>query len=333
MYSYLPREIVIEIVSYLNAKDLGSFRLAHRELAEAGVSLIAQNGISILNTHTCIEGLPELSQNDMIAKTIKKLTLYHGVWLYYTSQECTHQYFQFISEEQSCKHNEEVDIVAETLNSLTNLNTIVVSWIPPKSQKYHDLQKRISSSLYIQDDVTLVVRMLLLVLSTCWGSTTRNLRIHRTLSPEYVFTDSLKLNLSKIEDLYIKSFRVLGNQDSIKGFLQAFPNLIHLSVGFCGLDERTYLVGDQFWPYLKTPQLCDVQSHEDDLLGIFERHYYRTKDTLQSLILSNATLVDGSWNSFFTRIYMLDAQLIIKELGGLRPEVMHRLEIYHSVST
>ena len=76
----VPLEILIAIASQLNIEDLSSFRLINRQCANAGLSLIPQNRLSVIDTIECLENFKAFLQCESIRNNTKKITFVYGKW-------------------------------------------------------------------------------------------------------------------------------------------------------------------------------------------------------------------------------------------------------------
>lgn len=336
-------EILIDIASYLNATDLGNFRHASRKCARAGVSLIAQNGLSVLNTSAGLREIQQLLQCKSIATSTRQLTISHGGWPVCTRQEweihpllfggqsrlqmlqtsnadkAFAAYSAFIAEEQNRGHDEDVNTISQTLTLLSSLQTIVIShmqiwsWHPSRNTKYRNLQREIWMTPYHNDTVAPAVQTSLLALSSGFPNITC-LTIYGTFNPAELYRCQSGLQFPSICKLYIVSLQIRENEDVIQNFLQAFPNLVDLSLTFKGWGPSIpNIAGKLFWPRLKKLRLDDLWASEGDIFSIFEGHQY----TLEYFSLGNTTIVQGSWRSLFTRIRGLSARGQITADGEL----------------
>lgn len=324
----------MEIASYLDATDLCNFRHASWKFARAGTSLIARNGLSVLNTSAGLREIRQLLQCRSIATSTRQLTISHGDWPVCTRQEWeTHPllfggqsrlqtlqtakadkafaaYSAFIVEEQNRGPDEDVDAISQTLALLSNLQTIVIShmqiwsWHPSRNTKYRNLQREIWMTPYIDDAVAPAVQTSLLALSSRFPNITC-FTIYGTFDPAELYRCRAGLQFPNIHKLCIVSLQVQENEEVTQNFLQAFPNLVDLSLTFKGWGPSVpNITGKLFWPHLKKLRLDDLWAAEGDIFSIFEDHRY----TLEYFSLGNATIVQGSWRSLFTRIRGLGAR-------------------------
>ena len=339
----IPIEILMEIAAYLNATSLGNFRLASRKCARAGISLITQNGLSVLNTSAGLREIRQLLQCRSIATSTRQLTISHGSWPVCTRQEweihpllfggqsrlqtlqtakadkAFAAYSAFIAEEQNRAHDEDVDAISQTLTLLSSLQTIVIShmqtwsWCPSRNTKYRNLQREIWMAPYIDDAVAPVVQTSLLALSNGFHNITC-FTIHGTFNPAELYRCGSVLRFPSIYKLCIVSLQIQENEDMIQKFLQAFPNLVDLSLTFKDWGPSIpNIAGKLFWPHLKKLRLDDLWASEGDILSIFKDH----QCTLEYFSLGNATIVQGSWRSLFTQIRDLGAHSQIIADGEL----------------
>jgi len=349
-------EIIFIVASYLDAKDLGSLRLAHSKLAKICAPLIARNGISIMNTTEGLRDLQQLLKCGEIADNIRQLTLYFGDWpicirphdwkshrLLYghsiSNKKLLHTrgrehadkafiaYSKFIAENRNRDFHEDIDTIFKALVSLKNLNSIVIShmqnwaWNPPQSQKYQKLLEKIWMAPCTTNEVAAGVQTFLLAFGS--GSANQSLEaltVKGAFDPAHVFLGPGTSCFRGIRRLCVNSFDIRQNQDTIQNFLQAFPDLVYLSISFQGWDyyegwghEYPELFKDTFWPELKTLYINDLWISEEELYGIIKNHH---KD-LRSFTIGNAALTSGSWQSFFTRMRQLHTKIEVIITGEL----------------
>lgn len=328
-------EILVTIASNLNARDLGNFRLVHSKFANAGTPLLPRNGISVLNTSACLKELQQLLQCHSIASSIRQLTFFYGEWPVCTRQQWeTHpllfggndrlnaaqphayntskadkafaDYLEFVTVEQSRRYCEDVNAIFEALRLLGNLQTVIISNMHTLHRchnlKYRNLRKRIWMTPRIKRGVAPMVQAFLLALSSGFPNV-NSLTINGAFRPADIYLGSSVSQFPSIQKLQINFFRIV--QNTIQVFLQAFPNLLHLSMGFRGWGPSIPdIIGGLFWPCLKTLCLHDMWASEQEFFSIFEHH----QNTLEYFRLSNPALTQGSWRSLFTRIRNLHAQ-------------------------
>ena len=110
----------------------------------------------------------------------------------------------------------------------------------------------------------------------------------------------------------------------LREFVTAAPNLENLQVGFQFNDpwptHLKYVVGEHYWPSLKTVKLRMIGTRENDLVSFCSRH----ASTLKSLHLTSIGLVEGDWFSAFNRmrkILTLDRLVVAGRLEGLGEEL------------
>ena len=330
-----PPEILEQIASHLNAEDLGRFRQVNRLCARVGISLIARNGLSVLNTSAELKEIRQLLQCQSIATSTRQLTISHGDWPVCTRKEWeihpllfggqsrfqTFQtkradkaftdYLAFIAEEQNRRHHQDVNTIFEVLSALPNLRTVAFChmkiWAlhPSRNTKYRELQQRIWLTPHIKDDnVAPAVQIFLLAFSEHFSNITC-LTIHGTFNPAELYLSPVGSQFPSIHTLRVTSLQVQENEDVIQKFLLAFPNLIDLSVTFKGWDESIPdIVGELFWPHLKRLRLDELWASEEEIFTIFKHHQH----DLEQFSLGNTMITQGSWRSLFTRIRNLHAQ-------------------------
>ena len=71
--------------------------------------------------------------------------------------------------------------------------------------------------------------------------------------------------------------------------------------------------GKLVWPHLKNLRLDDIWASEQGFFSIFKDHQY----SLEFFSLGNATIVQGSWRSLFTKIRALEPKCQISADGEL----------------
>jgi hypothetical protein len=337
----VPTEILIQIASYLNARELRSFRCINRRCSRAGISFIARNGLSVLNTSTGFNDIQQLCKS--ITGSARKLTISHGDWPVCTRKEwevhpllfggqsrfqtlqtlradkAFEDYSAFIAEEDTARPHGHVDAIFETLNLLSKLRTIVISdtkawaWHPSRNTKYRDFMQKIWMAPRIDDNVAPAVQTFLLAFGDKFPHISC-LEIHGTLNPSELYLCRPGLQFPSIHKLSITSLHVGENEEVIQKFLQAFPNLEDLSIMFTGWDQSILsIVGGLFWPNLKKIRLDELWASEDDIFNFYKSHQY----AIEQFNLGNMTLIQGSWRSLFTRIRGLNTRGQIAANGEL----------------
>ena len=120
----------------------------------------------------------------------------------------------------------------------------------------------------------------------------------------HLYTCGLAIEERHVDDEYIRSFRHL-KKGSLKDFVTAAPHLVHLSLEFQSDDYNYFkptslkhLVGEHYWPFLKTLHLNLIRTSEEDLVSLCSRH----ASTLKSLHLANIELHPGDWFPAFDRL-------------------------------
>jgi hypothetical protein len=141
-----------------------------------------------------------------------------------------------------------------------------------------------------------------------------SLTIYGTFNPAKLYRCRSGLQFPSIYKLCIISLQIQENEDVIQNFLQAFPNLVDLSLAFKDWGSSVpNITGKLFWPHLKKLRLNDLWASERDFFSIFKDHQY----SLEYFSLGNATIVQGSWRSLFSRIRYLETQCQIFADGEL----------------
>jgi hypothetical protein len=338
----LPLEILNQIASYLNSRDLKSFRLVNCKFARVGISLIAHNGLSVLNTIWGFEEIRELLKCESIAVTTRELIIYHGAWPvcsraqweihpllfggqsriqnFQTAQadKAFADYSKFIEIERNRTSEENAEVFSHTLRLLPNLKAVTIShmqnlsWHSSRNAKYQALQRKIWITPYIADEVTIVAQRFLLALSGGFRNVT-SLTIYGTLNPTESFLRHSG-QFQSISTLCIRSLQVQENPSLIQNLLRSFPNLVEISLTFTGWSQYIpNVLGDVFWPHLKRILLVGLWASEDGFFNVFKSHC----QTLEIFGLCNVTIVHGSWRSLFTQIRSLGAHSEIFADGEL----------------
>ncbi|KAE9373859.1 hypothetical protein N431DRAFT_337655 [Stipitochalara longipes BDJ] len=323
----MPVELLYLIASNLNSHDLGNFRCVCIKLATASASLVARNGISVLNTSDSLKDLEEFLETD-IAASARVLTVYHGEWQvcrrkdhayvqdHYAlkADEAFLAYANFIQKEMNRRKGDDIETIYHALSILNNLHTINISnvqtWQPTHNSKYHKLLKKIWLLPHRQGSINSS-----LGISGVFDATD----VHLTAEKKFLH----------FEKLYVGSFQVLKSQDNIRLFLQAFPNLLHLSIGFQGWGPSIPdVIGHLFWPRLKTLCLKEIWASEKELLTIFTRH----RSTLEAFSLHHGALTQGSWRSLFTRIRSMNTRIEVTAKGELYGRSSKHTIILHATA-
>ena len=339
----LPIEILELIASELNAIDLRSFRLASNECARAGAFLVGHRGISIIDTAACLKDLNGLLDCVHILKSIKKLTIFHGEWpicsrkdweihpllfdgnarsnVAYVQNRCAskadsafRKYTEFIADERARKHDDDIETLGKAMKALGNLRTVNISHMKTlhasKNPKYSNLRGEIWMTPYRQDRISPAVRTFLLAFVGEFPNI-QNIGIHGAFDATEV---TLAAQYPSIRALDVGSFHVHQSQETIRRFLLAFPNLLHLSIGFQGWGPSIPdIVGDLYWPNLQTLKLKEIWASEQDIINMFTIH----QKTLKAFALNHAALTQGSWKSLFSRLRDLNTLAEITAEGEL----------------
>ena len=258
-----PAEILIMIAFNLYAVDLGNFRLANSDLSRLFAPLVARNGISIMNTSECLRDLQELLEWNKIADAARKLTIYFGEWpvCVQLSDWKTHhllyghgisnkrllqtrgmeyadkaflRYSAFIADEQDREFQDDINAIFKALMSFRRLSTVVISdmqnwaWNPPQLQKYEKLRDEIWMAPCTTTLVAAGVQTFLLAFAKLpENNNIKEISIEGAFDPAHVFLGSASSFFRGIRRLHVNSFQVQHNQDTIRKFLQAFPDLVH----------------------------------------------------------------------------------------------------------
>ena len=344
----LPMEILTEIASYLKVIDLQSFRLTNSRFAMAGISVIARNGLSALDTSSCLKQLQELLEScSSIARGTTQLSVYHGQWpvcLLRHEWETHHllfggndrwnpfkasdtaradkafvEYTTFIAEEQNRTVSDDISAIARILSLLPNLRTMIIShmqiwsWHPARNAKYRNHQQKIWMTPFIDDGVTLAVQTFLLAFSDKFPNI-GSLEVYGNLDPADLYLCPQSLKFPSIHKLHIMSLRIQENKDVIQAFLRAFPNLVELSVAFGEWDSSIpNIVGELSWPHMKKLRFDELRASEGEFFSVFKHHQH----TLEDFILGNTMITQGSWRSLFTRMRSLRTETHIMVDGEL----------------
>ena len=349
----LSTELLETVAYFLNALELGNFRLTCRRFAEIGLFLIPRNGLSLLNTSDAFDDLRAILKLPEIANHTKRLVLYDGEWPWCSKalwkthpllfrgnsrfqslddsevDEAFARYIKFITKEQSRRFDEDDDRLATILSILPNLQSIVISdmqfwvWHPSQYLQYSKLQQRIWIAPYQDRNVTSAVQRSLRAFQS-FGNIT-NLSITGSLDPADLDLESSPVIFPNIRRLSVSSIRVCFNEDYIVKFLQGFPDLTELSVGFeaWGSPSRRILAL-LFWPRLEKLRLDEMWSAEEEFFHAFEVH----QQSLTELSVRNSRISQGSWKSLFTRIRDLRPSAEVIAEGYLHePVAEHWLEI------
>jgi hypothetical protein len=356
----IPLEILSLIAAELNAHDLKSFRLVIVKWASVGASLVARNGISILNTADCLQELSDFLDSELV-HSARKFTIFHGEWPRCSRQEWeTHpllrggndrsnlvyvqdryalkadkafrEYSNFIKGEEGRRYWDDVYAINRALEALSNINTVNIShiqtWHPSHNSKYQDLQSRIWMAPTRQDGVSSAVQTFLLAFGQGYPNIT-SIAINGTFDATDVHLSG-GTTFSGIQKLQVTSFKVLQSQEDIRLFLQAFPNLTHLSIGFQGWGPSIPdIIGRLFWPKLKVLKVNGIWASQQEILAIFEHH----QSSLEEFTLNHAALTQGSWKSLFTKIRHLNTQVHVSAEGELYGRRSKDTLILHHAAT
>jgi hypothetical protein len=337
----IPGEILIAIASELSGQDLGKFRLANSQCARAGISFIARNGISILNTATCMKELIRLTECKAIADTIRELTFVHCEWPTCSRseweihplllggndrslsgarrEEAFNDYSRFITEEQGRRQHEDVETFFHALTLLPKLTAVTIShvqlfhWHPSYNLKYQILQERIWLCPYLIDSIEPALQTFLLAFGSEFSNIT-SLTVQGAFNPAELHLNFEMTHFPSIQKLHISSLVIIQNEEMVQQFLLAFPNLVDLSMSFHGWGPSVpIIIGDIVWPQLKKLYLGDLWASEQEIFSTFSNHI----QSLESFTLSKALLTQGSWRSLFTRLRELDSPALVTADGEL----------------
>ena len=355
----MPVELLYLIASNLNSCDLGNVRCTCSKLAAAYAPLVARNGISVLNTSDNLKEFNGFLETEIAAST-RVLTVYHGEWqvckrkeweihplLHGGNDRSNHAYVQdhyalkaniaflayarFIESEKNRRRGDDIETIHHALNTLKNLHTINRSnfqtWQPTHNSKYYRLLKKIWLLPHRQGPITRVVEAFLLGFGNGFQNI-KSLGIYGAFDAADVQIAPEK-RFNSFERLYVSCFQVYDSQDNIHQFLEAFPNLLHLSIGFQGWGPSIPdVIGHLFWSRLKTLCLKEIWASEKDLLTIFTRH----RSTLEAFSLHHGALTQGSWRSLFTRIRSMNTGVEVTAKGELYGRSSKHTIILHAAA-
>ncbi|KIM96640.1 hypothetical protein OIDMADRAFT_32578 [Oidiodendron maius Zn] len=307
-----PQEILCQIASYLDMEDLGNFRLISPEYEIAGTPFIPRNGLLVLNTAAGLQQIRELLQCKSIAVNTKQLTICHGDWpsrlqgLRTTrANEAFASYSAFTAEERGRRVRKDVEALFQALSLLPNLRTVTIAHV--KGWALHPSRNA---------RVAPAVQLFFQAIRSEFPNIT-SLVIRRTLNPAKL--SQAALHLPGVQSLCVKSLQVQDGALAQK-FLQAFPNLVDLSITFKGWGSTIPdVVGGLFWPCLRRLRFDELWASEEQIFSIFKHHC----DGLESFSLGSAMITQGSWRSLFTRIQSLGARGRVnadRELFGRRSQ-------------
>lgn len=356
----VPLEIMISIASHLDAKSLCNFRLASQKCAKAGISLIPQNGLSVLNTPSSLRDLKELLQESSISTNTRHLTIVQAIWPVCTRQKweihpllsqgrsnprlcfpdvqksCVDEafaaYSEFIKEQLAWKYHEVINNLLNILRLLPNLSTVKVAsaqmwvWNSSKNVRYHKLIKRIWMAPHLDYEVSATLQSLLLAFESGFDNI-KNLHVVGEFNPSFLIMIPLASYFASIQYLNVDTFKAFHNGDDIKKFLQAFFNITELFMAFQGMDPSIInVIGQLFWHCLQILHMNDIWASEDEIFECYRKH----SGTLTCFGMHNASLTQGSWRGLFTRMRSLKAQAGIVaggELYGRKSK--HTLDLRH----
>jgi hypothetical protein len=342
----IPAELLLIIASKLKAEDLGRFRLINQHCASIGTSLLlslfALNGITLLNTATELESIRHLLKNRTIAHSIRKLTISYGNWPACTRKEwerhpllfggqarfqslrsssankAFEDYSKFLVKERGRSYQEDLDTIFEVLNSLSNLRTITITQMQgwpcaSRSMKYRNLQQQVWMTPYTNDQVSLATNTFLLTFSHIFPKIS-SFKIYGTFDTKELYNFRGEFKFFNIRELSIISLQVHENEETLRRLLQAFPNLIDLSVKFKGWDQAIpNVTRGLLFSSLKVINLDNLWASEEQIFTLFRDHQF----ILEIFSLGNTTIIQGSWRSLFTRIRDLKARVQININGEL----------------
>lgn len=313
----LPHEILTSIAAQLpTSTDICRFRLVERRCAAAAFSILFEK-VHVLNTIECLQKARTIVQSPHgnLAST-RHLTLYHGTWpadlsphtwrnhplalpAGNGSTQAFEIYKRFSQEEASRQFDNDVALFHALLGHFPQLRSLRIAdlhaqkhgpvrnfhydvlkdrvrMIPCFQGKIHDILARASCHFHLMQHLT-------------------RLSLEGEIdSSAITFRESFPRVLSlSVAGLIVKT----ELSEHICRFLSAFPSLRQLSVrsaSFGPPRERVLPL-----PAINLASLCHIELHgigasEHDLLNFVCRH------GLQSLSFTDLTLIEGSWESFFT---------------------------------
>lgn len=337
----LPPELLLEIASYLSAKDLANCRSVCKLFAALGLRLIPRNGLNLIDTSQGFNDLLEILRYTDVANNTRTLTIYTTEWHHHQRSEWETQYFishgqsrirdglginaayskykRFIEQENRRTHHSDVQAFIRAFCSLPELESITIcplkdyGWNQLRCHKYSKLQKETGVSPCFNTSVNKVVQRLLEALRPNSPSI-RKLSIRGSLDIVGLQVDWLNLSFSNIQYLEIQSLNVFFNEESVREFLLAFPNLVELCLGFWIVRPSTYtFLGTLSWKFLKLLKLQTIQSTEDDVFNLVNNH----AASLAKFSIRDSYLALGSWESLFTRIRNLQLTTEMEAEGKL----------------
>jgi hypothetical protein len=339
---FLVPELLGIVVDYLNARDLGNFRRTCRRFAEFGVAYIPRNGLSLLNIS---EGFQELQQalegSIHMATRTEKLVFYDGEWPQCSQREWkTHpllfrgnsrieafekskvnkafaNYSAFVRREGKRSHYKDANDLSTILTLLPNLQSMIISdmqywvWHPSRYLRYSRLQERIWITPYFDHSVAPAVQIFLQAAHGKFANI-KNLSINGSLDLAEVELDWSGVSLPHIQRLNINSLCISYNEEDVQKFLQAFPNLVELSLNFENWGSSVpKMMSPLFWAHLERLYLSAICSSEEDIFGVFRAHQH----SLTKFGLRNSRLTQGTWWSLFTKIRALHSPAVVDAEG------------------
>ncbi|KAF4626839.1 hypothetical protein G7Y89_g11319 [Cudoniella acicularis] len=342
----VPTEILLDIASNLNAKDLLNFRLVNRRFARIGLEFVLQNGLSVMNTARDLRKCHQLLECPIIAKNVRQLSFFHAEWppscpqkeweihpLLFggndrlrvqnlrinprQTRQAFRNYLAFIKEEQERRYFDDVSRLSQIIRSLPNLRSAKVShmqnfvWKPALNPRYRNLQSTIWVAPYLVNNISSAVEMLLLALAE--NLALKQLEIIGSLNPILLNLQYQFIPLQRIQKLLISSLLVKDNEDSIGEFLRAFPNLTELRIKFQGFGPTVRILGSLRWPSLRILSLSGIWTSEHELFEVFKNH----SSTLHFFNLGHSALTQGSWKFLFTRVRTLRSEAKVTAEGEL----------------
>lgn len=318
----LPPEMLSAIADVLPIDDVRSFRLVCRRFAHAGFPALVRD-IAFLNMVENWDNLEALQQSRFsLFGATRHLSVYDAAWpeisspeewanhfLFLRSESCGaswtdtqhayDRYQQFIQAETSRTPEADQQLFFNLIRRFPSLKEVTISHC--HAWRFH----------YLNNIQFRALTQKIWVLP--WFESFIARCASRLLPNLQAFPRVQRLNLIGLLDprevgpmqnttiCHLRVNSIVAGKDlesAIVTFLGSFKSLTRLSVRTSALGpvfEQQLPLSRLQWLHLEFCDLTGAWLSESDILGFIERH------CLKRLSLKNVTLVDGRWDSFFTR--------------------------------
>ncbi|KAK1657727.1 hypothetical protein BDP55DRAFT_638453 [Colletotrichum godetiae] len=319
----LPQELVLHISSHLSIPDLCRFRLVNRSLADTTYPGISKH-VSLLNISSSAEDFILHFTDRRKSSCTKSLTVYHGEWPVCSRKEWQvhplslyeihprafldaaiddvyERYLHFTSLQWDRPNLKDPSAFYELLSTLPQVKSLTLSPLRLSSRRCWSINKRIGrlrSNMWISpsfnDSMAPLIGAFLSVSERF--PRIKELIVKGRLNPQDV---SLTADTCVIRLEIVSLVSVGARSEAFLALIHRFPKLEHLSVRLetaNSIHVPTSVHGIQIQS-LRSLFLGNLWISETWLTRIIDQN-----SCMGTVGLTDITLTEGTWQSFFTRL-------------------------------